>query len=329
MSERTPLVPKRPPSASYARDSSKLDDPKEYISFIPENYVPDISNHVKYPPPKIQNPSGEEIKQFDYKDIMTQLDLMKCSINKLELNMKLVNEENIDDDEFKKLEVCCKGDNVRNYTGIQELCTDNLKFIKEAKLKQGVNKFSSYVKIFSFICPVLSIINIGLLKQLLQTPELITVDKVTNAHSICDKVILGISEGMRGITGIIDNTEKAVEILDIVGKSNDAGATELSFDVIKNIKEYITGHVINKIKKIPQHHIPKIFIAFISLLYIAIFYQVLLDESSSNDILINFSKLLSGGKKSRQKKQLPLKKTPKSKQTKPVKTPKVTQKKKK
>jgi hypothetical protein len=303
-----------------SQQSARPELPSRLLS---KSFVPELGF------PKTQNPSGEEIKQFDYKDIMKQLDIMKCSINKLELKMKLVNEENINDEEFEKLEVCCKGDNVRNYTGFKELCTDNLKFIEEAKLKQGVNKFSSYVKFFSFICPVLSIINIGLLKQLLQTPELITVDKVTTAHSICDKVILGISEGMRGITSIIDNTEKAVEILDIVGKSNDAGATELSFDVIKNIKEYITGHVINKINKIPQHHIPKIFIAFISLLYIAIFYQVLLDENSSKNILTDMTNLLSGGKKSRQKKQLHIKQTPKPKQTKPAKTPKVAQKKKK
>jgi len=326
----SPRLPPRPLSASATRDPSKLIDPKKYIEFIPENSVPNVSNHVEYSPPKIQSPSGEEIKQFDYKDIMIQLDVMKCSINKLELNMKLVNEENIDDEEFKKLEVCCEGDNVRNYTGIKEICKDNLKFINDAKIKQSLNKFSSYVKILTFICPVLSIVNIGLLKQISQNTELITVDKVNKAHDICDNVIKGISSGIKGISGILDNTEKAAEILDLVGKSNEAGATEITVGVIKDIKQYINRHVIAKIKKIPQQNIPKIFIAFMSLLYISIFYQVLLDEDSSKDILIDMTNLLTtGGKKSRQKKQPPLKKTPKSKQTKPAKIPKVAQKKKK
>jgi hypothetical protein len=301
-----PDPPARPPSSS----------------FIPE-----------YRFPKTQNPTGVEIKQFDYKDIMMQLDVMKCSINKLELNMKLVNEENIDDEEFEKLKVCCEGDNVKNYTGIKKICADNLKFIEAAKLKQSLNKFSSYVKIVTFICPVLSIVNIGLLKQISQNTDLITVDKVKKAHAICDDVITGISSGIKGISGILDNTENVAEILDFVGKSNDAGATETAVDVIKDIKkdikQYINRHVIAKIITIQKQNIPKIFIYFISLLYIAIFYQVLLDEDSSKNILTDMTNLLTGGKKSRQKKQLHIKQTPKPKQTKPAKTPKVAQKKKK
>jgi hypothetical protein len=247
--------------------------------------------------------------------------------------MKLVNEENIDDKEFEKLKVCCEGDNVKNYTGIIKICTDNIKFIEAAKLKQSLNKFSSYVKIVTFICPVLSIVNIGLLKQISQNTDLITVDKVNKAHAICDDVITGISSGIKGISGILDNTEKVAEILDFVGKSNDAGATETTVDVIKDIKkdikQYINRHVIAKIITIQKQNIPKIFIAFISLLYIAIFYQVLLDEDSSQNILTDMTNLLTGGKKSRQKKQLHIKQTPKPKQTKPAKIPKVAQKKKK
>jgi hypothetical protein len=305
---------------SYFQQTARPDPPARppVGSFIPD-----------YGLPKTQNSSGEEIKQFDYRDIMIQLDVMKCSINKLELNMKLVNEENIDDKEFKKLEVCCEGDNVRNYTGVTKICTDNLKFIEAAKLKQSLNKFSSYVKIVTFICPVLSIVNIGLLKQISQNTELITVDKVNKAHAICDTVITGISSGIKGISGILDNTGNVVEILDFVGKSNDAGATETTVGVIKDIKQYINSHIIAKINAIPQQNIPKIFIAFMSLLYISIFYQVLLDEDSSKNILIDMTNLLSGGKKSRQKKQLHIKQTPKPKQTKPAKTPKVAQKKKK
>jgi hypothetical protein len=325
-----PSKPARPPTARMMRDQSNLDDQTQFISFIPEyGGVPDVSKHVEYPSPKIQNPTGEEIKQFDYKDIMTQLDVMKCSINKLELNMKLVNEENIDDKEFEKLKVCCEGDNVRNYTGIKEICNDNLKFIEAAKLKQSFNKFSSYVKIVTFICPVLSIVNIGLLKQISQNTDLITVDKVNKAHAICDDVIAGISSGIKGISGILDNTENVAEILDFVGKSNDAGATETAVDVIKDIKKYIIKHVTAKIKAIPPKNIPKIFIAFMSLLYISIFCQVLLDEDSSQNILTDMTNLLTGGKKSRQKKQLHIKQTPKPKQTKPAKIPKVAQKKKK
>uniref|UniRef100_A0A6C0LCP9 Uncharacterized protein n=1 Tax=viral metagenome TaxID=1070528 RepID=A0A6C0LCP9_9ZZZZ len=217
----------------------------------------------------------------------------------------------------------------------------NIKFIESAKLKQSLNKFSSYVKILTFICPVLSIVNIGLLKQISQNTELITVDKVNKAHVICDKVMTGISTGIKGISGILDNTENVAEILDFVGKSNDAGATETTVDVITStvdvitdIKQYIIKHVTAKInaishKKIPQQKIPKIFFAFMSLLYISIFCQVLLDEDSSQNIMTDMTNLLSGGKKSRQKKQLHIKQTPKPKQTKPAKTPKVAQKKKK
>lgn len=296
---------------------------------------------TKQPLPSGQTPVtsyGIEMKLMHYEEIIAELNKISCSIRKLDLDMKIVNGEDIEEDEYNKLKKSCEvGDYLSNFDGTIPINTKTDDFIKNIKHKKNMNDIASLMKILSFICPVLSIVNTGLLKHVKLLN--ITQEKLKIAAGICDGVITHIS-------GILDNSKDIEENVDFLIKGIEAGAMEpvvttgalvvntgnTIATVIKNVSNKATSAVLSKIDKLP-----KIFTVFLSLLSAFILYRLLLDETEVVDVtnyLNEFSEIAKsniqlikkGGKRTKSKaKTTKPPKTP----TKPPKTPKAVPKKKK
>lgn len=79
---------------------------------------------------------GPIIKLIEYENILKRLDKINCSIQKLELNMKLVKDEDINADEYTNLEkICTNGDLSTVDEDTINVESDISNFIKEVKEK--------------------------------------------------------------------------------------------------------------------------------------------------------------------------------------------------
>ena len=277
---------------------------------------------------------GIEMKLMQYEEIMAELNKISCSIQKLDLDMKIVNGEDIEEDEYNKLKKSCEvGDYLSNFDGTIPINTKTDDFIKKIKHKKNMNDIASLMKILSFICPVLSIVNTGLLKQVRSLD--IAPERLKIAAGICDGVITRIS-------GILDNSKDIEENVDLLIKGIEAGAMEpvvttgalvvttgiTIATVIKKVSSKAEVALLSKIDKLP-----KIFTVFLSLLSAFILYRLLLDETEVVDVnnyLTEFSEIANsniqliktGGKRTKSKAKItkPPTKPPKT-PTKPPKTP--------
>jgi len=156
-------------------------------------------------------------------NLQKQIKCIECSIKKLELNLKLTNEDGIKDDEFTNL-----------LTEISELCGDengenecetNLQeFVDEVILKRDMNSISGLIKLASFMCPILAFANKSLFSELAATAETVTKPNIEqNTVGICSKIIGYITRS--GNENILTLNEIKEE-LGLLGEAHDNGVIE-------------------------------------------------------------------------------------------------------
>ena len=329
-------VPNTPPTSPTATDHRKTRSAQQALpGRIPVNAEPvasllDTSKKL-----------GPIIRLIEYENILKRLDKINCSIQKLELNMKLVKDEDINADEYTNLEkICTNGDLSTVDEETINVESDISNFIKEIKEKKYMNNISSLMKILSFYIPFLSIVNTGLLKQVKLLD--IAPKRLKIAARICDGVISSIS-------GILDNSDSAESTIDFIIKGDDIGVVEkISTSIsssISSISKTISIKAIGTIKNIKaisilssKNKAPlKTFFVFLSLLSTFILCRVLLDETSIEESQEYFKEfisiaatnitLITNGQRGNGKRTYSNAK--KSKTAKPTKTSKVSPKKKK
>ena len=342
---RSPALhaPNTPPTSPTATDHRKTRSAQQALpGRIPVNAEPvasllDTSKKL-----------GPIIRLIEYENILKRLDKINCSIQKLELNMKLVKDEDINADEYTNLEkICTNGDLSTVDEDTINVESDISNFIKEIKEKKYMNKISSLLKFLSFIFPSLSIVNTGLLKQVKLLD--IAPKKLKIAARICDGVI-------SSITGLLDNSDNAESAIDFIIKGDDVGVVEKIGTSISSISSSISSisntisiKAIGTIKNIDaisvfssKNKAPlKTLFVFLSLLSTFILCRVLLDETSIEESQEYFKEFISvastnitlitngrrgGGKRSYSKTAKPNKSKVSAK---PAKTLKVPPKKKK
>jgi hypothetical protein len=171
-------------------------------------------------------------------NLQKQIKCIECSIKKLELNLKLTNEDRINDHDFlnllNQISELCGNDNGEK--GEKEECETNLQeFVDEVILKRDMNSISGLIKLASFMCPILAFANKSLFSELAATaaiPE--NTDK--NTVSICSKIIGYITRsGNEGLL-TIDDTATGIDFLD---KAHDN-------DVIEGIVGFVGIGGVNK-----------------------------------------------------------------------------------
>jgi hypothetical protein len=156
-------------------------------------------------------------------NLQKQIKCIECSIKKLELNLKLTNEDDIKDDEFtnllNKISELCGNDN-----GEKECETDLQEFVDEVILKRDMNSISGLIKLASFMCPILAFANKSLFSEL-ATKGIEIVEKKTaeNTVGICSKIIGYITRS--GNENILTLNEIKEE-LGLLGEAHDNGVIE-------------------------------------------------------------------------------------------------------
>jgi hypothetical protein len=269
-------------------------------------------------------------------DTQKEIICIKCSIKKLELDMKLTNDDSIDNEEFISL--------INEIIYLCEKCGCNDKEIKifteNAIMKRCMNKVNAFIKIAVFICPTLSNVNSVLTKMVKKSTKqlLISNTQIGKAQQMCTFIVAYLYG-----TGIIGNDTKkfiknAEEVVDYVGKLHDANIIEylvnpFKFDflepIIAPVKDIINEVINNTSPQTFQKLSPYqklISIVFISYLSINILLNMAIysDEYTEKLYATNFTNFTNitgnftlindmyGGKRSRQKKQQSSKKTTKA-----------------
>ena len=285
-----PNVPRKPIRPTFSNTPLKGSYVAEMTSSIPVHAEP-VSSVLD-----TGKNLGPIIKLIEYENILKRLDKINCSIQKLELNMKLVKDEDINADEYTNLEkICTNGDLSTVDEETINVESDISNFIKEVKEKKYMNNISSLMKILSFIFPLLSIVNTGLLKQVKLLD--ITPKRLKIAARICDGVI-------SSITGLLDNSDSAESAIDFIIKGDDIGVVEkisTSISSISSISKTISIKAIGAIKNIDaisvfssKNKAPlKTFFVFLSLLSTFILCRVLLDETSIDESQEYFKEFIS------------------------------------
>ena len=297
---------------------------------------------------------GEGVDNAD--KITIELNCIKCSIKKLELDMKLANEDSIGDEEFLKLvkeitTLCSK------YTECGEIDIED--FINGAIMKRKMNKLSAIIKIVSVILPILSVANKTLLTHLGNDTIVITDGTITKTQKMCSYIvayILGssttteqIGENLENISGVVDYTDTLLDagiIEGIFSFVSDKGQNIVN--IVSNVKDVVVKTYQQTNRNVIFSMLPSsqklISIALLTLLSINILLNIHINNNDSNptyteelyyDIYQNATKNLTigngtttgGGKKRKQRQPLkprakpkPLPKTP----TKPIKPTKPT-----
>jgi hypothetical protein len=273
----------------------------------------------------------ENNKQVE-KNLLKLFEKVECieySIKKLELDMRLTNEDSIGNLEFDALlkEIEVLKDKINPNTCFERILIDDFK--ASARMKRNINSYSVIIKLASFICPMLAIANKNSLLNLshlatIQEEDIVKTKNICNTMMITMMNMASIENGdtLEVIGSALDNIQKAQDAGVIDAIYNAVGITASAGNIIgekiKEIYEYYirTNTIIITFLKIASK--PQRIIATASLILFIMFtllnvvegnYTVLLkkiDESS------RFQKVLGGAKKIKYK----------SKSTKPTKTPK-------
>ena len=229
-------------------------------------------------------------------DLLEQIKCIKCSIKKLELNLKLTNEDGINDGELLTLlqeisGLCGKEGSVKDCD------TDLQDFVDEIILKRDMNSIAGLIKLASFMCPFLAFANKSLFSELEVGTELVVKEPET--VGICSKII-GYIAGTGSDTELsIKDTQ---EEIDFLGTIQDNGVIEgiVSFVGIgktqgENIEEKIAGSIrtvvrgtvkntINTVFKTATKYQKFICIVFITLLSTHIFLTMTKNSDATFDV---------------------------------------------
>ena len=321
---RTPtLRPQTPPPRPQT-----LIDPQFYLNSRLPSYYDSLNEELERTKGNIES-NAEHLA-----DTQKEIICIKCSIKKLELDMKLTKEDSIEDDEFISLI------NEIKSLCIECGCTEDEinKFTQDAIMKRCMNKVGAFIKVVAFIFPTLSNLNLFLIKQFKKNSNLSIVvshSHIEKAQQMCCFIVTYLYGA--GITG--RKTAKLLndfnEGVDYVGKLQDANIIEYLVNpsrygflepIIVPVNEIIYGVMSSTSPEIFEKlssYQKLILIIFISYLSVNILLNMAMygDKYTENlygTIYANFRnttdnfRLTNGGKRSRQKKQQSSKKTTKA-----------------
>jgi len=227
-------------------------------------------------------------------DLQEQIKCIKCSIKKLELNLKLTNEDGINDGELFTLleeisELCSKKDGV----GCEE---DLQSFVDEIILKRDMNSISGLIKLASFMCPILAFANKSLVSNLGEKAIIEDQDAIRNAAGICCKIVGYVAETGSDYDGTGKLIENGAEAVGFIGASHEAGVIEgvVSFVGIskkeKTLEDKIKGSIRSVVRTTITNTIDKVFKTatkyqhFICMVFITLLStHILLTMSINND----------------------------------------------
>jgi len=207
-------------------------------------------------------PSGNETNPYVIA-LEQKIKCIECSIKKLELNLRLTNEDGIKDDEFLTLLTEISGLCGKEAGKVD--CEANLQdFVNEVILKRDMNSISGLIKMASFMCPILAFANKSLFSDLAAKGIDIIEDKTAeNTVGICSKIIGYITRS--GNEGLLtfEDTKSEIEFLDEV---YDNGVIEgiVSFVGIGankggNIEEQIKGSIRSVVRRTVRNTIETVF----------------------------------------------------------------------
>ena len=194
-----------------------------------------LSNKIGTKPPIIEEETIEKLQK--------KIKCIECSIKKLELNLKLTNEDGIKDEEFLTLLTKISG-LCGSETGAEDCETNLQEFVDEVILKRDMNSIAGLIKMASFMCPILAFANKSLFSDL--TEEAAKTSEVAEKTvGICSKIIGYITRS--GNDGELSIEDTATE-LDFIDKIHGIGVTEaiVSFVGIGGANK--EGGIENKIK---------------------------------------------------------------------------------
>ena len=170
---------------------------------------------------KNATPSTDNISTIE--NLQKQIKCIECSIKKLELNLKLTNEDGIKDEEFLTLLTEISG-LCGTETGEDDCKTNLQEFVDEVILKRDMNSIAGLIKMASFMCPILAFANKNLFSNLTATGEIAQQKDIEeNTVGICSKIIGYITRS--GNEGVLTFDDTASE-LDFIDKAHDMGVTE-------------------------------------------------------------------------------------------------------
>ena len=336
----------------------KVNDHKERISKLIESAKVELKDQ-----PKV------ELKDQQNVNLQKEINCIKYSIKKLELNMKLANQDKIEDTELDNLlkdistlHIECKGSKiVEGKIQIEEsVALQN--FMEEIIQKRDMNNISYLIKIVSFLIPIYAFSCRALLKGGATVIKAVESEKITTLTTLTTTTTSMVSNLFSNIANRLSIEDITIDdvggAVDFIGKGQEANINEgiISFLGVGNnedvdIKTLINGSITSSANKISatfhayatkyQRLILYVFIVLLSIETLLRFnnndaaknIEDNFTAHISNAINTTTTLLLNGGKKSRQRKQQVPKKDAKptkpTKPTKPAKTPKAAPKKKK
>uniref|UniRef100_A0A6C0KB51 Uncharacterized protein n=1 Tax=viral metagenome TaxID=1070528 RepID=A0A6C0KB51_9ZZZZ len=165
--------------------------------------------------------TADTTNSTDIDKLQKQIKCIECSIKKLELNLKLTNEDGIKDTEFLLLLEDIKN-LCSNEDGKDSCDTDFNEFVGEVILKRDMNSISGLIKLASFMCPILAFANKSLFSELAETVA-IPENTDQNTVGICSKIIGYITRS--GNENILTLNEIKEE-LGLLGEAHDNGVIE-------------------------------------------------------------------------------------------------------
>jgi hypothetical protein len=198
-------------------------------------------------------------------NLQKKIKCIECSIKKLELNLKLTNEDGINDGELLTLlqeisELCSKKDGVG--------CDENSElqeFVDEVILKRDMNSISGLIKLASFMCPVLAFANKSLVSNLGEIPIIDENEAIKKAAGICCKIVGYVAETGSDYDGTGELIESFTDAVGFIGASHEAGVIEgvVSFVGIgKNevsLEKQIKGSIRSVVRTTIKNTINKVF----------------------------------------------------------------------
>jgi hypothetical protein len=186
-------------------------------------------------------------------DILQKIKCIECSIKKLELNLRLTNEDGIKDDEFLTLLTEISG-LCGNKNGDKECETNLQEFVDEAIIKRDMNSISGLIKMASFMCPILAFANKSLFSELAANGnDMMKVGVKEDTVDICSKIIGYITRSGNEAELSLDDIKGAI---DFIGETHEMGVIEgiVSFVGVggggnKDIETQIAGSIRSVVRR--------------------------------------------------------------------------------
>ena len=229
-------------------------------------------------------------------DLLEQIKCIKCSIKKLELNLKLTNEDGINDGELltllQEISGLCGKEG-----GVKDCDTDLQDFVDEIILKRDMNSIAGLIKLASFMCPFLAFANKSLFSELEVGTGLVVKEEET--VGICSKII-GYIAGTGSDTELsIKDTQEEIDFLGTIqdngviegivsfigiGGANKEGIENKIAGSIRTVVRGTIKNTINTVFKTATKYQKFICIVFITLLSTHIFLTMTKNSDASFNV---------------------------------------------